>query len=319
MRERDQLRTMPVQDYVAATSVGIVEGEPMLDLAYIEDSKADVDMNIVKTGAGLYIELQGTAEALPFGREALNRLLDLGDTGIRQLIALQRGLVGSDPWQVIQARDTSRRDNQPRQAPGDSRGAHRHPLRTHHAAGSCRRCPSPRKPGLTFGENARLKADLLRSAAGAIRSARANEARCSPSPRIRGSSLTRCTASPACARRASCGPDASYPERFVELNRRLAAQPDEPRTARYICALAVIRDGKVVYETTGAVQGEIAEEPKGDRGLWLRPDFLLPALQEDAGRSQSGRQAGGGTSRPCLPSARRVAAVAAYRDENEPG
>jgi ribonuclease PH len=94
MREQEMIRTMPVQDYVAATSVGIVEGEPMLDLAYVEDSKADVDMNIIKTGSGLYIELQGTAEALPFGREALNRLLDLGDTGIRQLIALQRGFVG---------------------------------------------------------------------------------------------------------------------------------------------------------------------------------------------------------------------------------
>jgi ribonuclease PH len=95
MRDQEMIRTMPVQDYVAATSVGIVEGMPMLDLAYIEDSKADVDMNIVKTGAGLYIELQGTAEAMPFGREALNRLLDLGDTGIRQLFALQRGLVGT--------------------------------------------------------------------------------------------------------------------------------------------------------------------------------------------------------------------------------
>src|SRR5690242_18809686 len=94
MREQDMLRTMPVTDFVAATSVGIVGGEPMLDLAYVEDSKADVDMNVVKTGAGLFIELQGTAEALPFGREALNRLLDLADTGIRQLIALQRGLVG---------------------------------------------------------------------------------------------------------------------------------------------------------------------------------------------------------------------------------
>jgi len=94
LRERDVLRTMPVSDYVAATSVGIVDGEPMLDLAYTEDSQADVDMNVVKTGGGLYIELQGTAEALPFGREALNRLLDLADTGIRQLIALQRGLVG---------------------------------------------------------------------------------------------------------------------------------------------------------------------------------------------------------------------------------
>src|SRR5512142_2280725 len=94
MREHDQIRTMPITDFVAATSVGIVEGEPMLDLAYVEDSRADVDMNVVKTGGGLYIELQGTAEALPFGREALNRLLDLADTGIRQLIALQRGLVG---------------------------------------------------------------------------------------------------------------------------------------------------------------------------------------------------------------------------------
>ena len=94
MREQDVLRTMPVQDFVAATSVGIIDGEPMLDLAYSEDSRADVDMNVVKTGGGLYVEVQGTAETLPFGREALNRLLDLADTGIRQLIALQRGFVG---------------------------------------------------------------------------------------------------------------------------------------------------------------------------------------------------------------------------------
>ncbi len=94
LREQDQLRTMPVTDFVAATSVGIVDGTPMLDLAYTEDSTAEVDMNIVKTGGGLYIEVQGTAEALPFGRESLNRLLDLGDTGVRQLIAIQRNLVG---------------------------------------------------------------------------------------------------------------------------------------------------------------------------------------------------------------------------------
>jgi ribonuclease PH len=94
LREQGALRTMPVSDFVAATSIGIVGGEPMLDLDYVEDSRADVDMNVVKTGAGLYIELQGTAEALPFGREALNRMLDLADTGIRQLFALQRGLIG---------------------------------------------------------------------------------------------------------------------------------------------------------------------------------------------------------------------------------
>ena len=94
LREQDLLRTMPISDFVAATSVGLVDGEPLLDLAYVEDSRADVDMNVVKTGTGLFIELQGTAEALPFGREALNRLLDLADSGTRQLFALQRGLVG---------------------------------------------------------------------------------------------------------------------------------------------------------------------------------------------------------------------------------
>ena len=95
LRERDVLRAIPLSDYVAATSVGIVDGTALLDLAYAEDSKAEVDMNFVKTGDGRFIEVQGTAEAIPFGRDALNRLLDLGDTGIRQLIALQRGLVGS--------------------------------------------------------------------------------------------------------------------------------------------------------------------------------------------------------------------------------
>src|SRR4029077_8114448 len=94
MRQRDLIRTIPLSDYVAATSVGIVDGEPLVDLAYEDDSRAEVDMNIVKTGDGRFIEVQGTAEAIPFGREALNRLLDLADAGIRQLIDKQRAIVG---------------------------------------------------------------------------------------------------------------------------------------------------------------------------------------------------------------------------------
>ena len=94
MREAGQIKAIPVQDYVAATSVGVVGGIPMLDLAYDEDSRADVDMNIVKTGDGRFIEVQGTAEALPFGRDALMMLLDLADHGIAQLIEKQRAIVG---------------------------------------------------------------------------------------------------------------------------------------------------------------------------------------------------------------------------------
>ena len=94
IREKQLIRTIPILDYVAATSVGIVDGTPILDLAYEEDSRAQVDMNVVKTGDGRFIEVQGTAEGLPFDRDALSRLLELADTGIRELIALQRELVG---------------------------------------------------------------------------------------------------------------------------------------------------------------------------------------------------------------------------------
>jgi ribonuclease PH len=94
LRERDLVRVIPIADYVAATSVGIVDGEALLDLAYDDDSRAEVDMNIVKTGDGRFIEVQGTAEALPFGRDSLDMLLDLADTGIRQLIEKQRAIVG---------------------------------------------------------------------------------------------------------------------------------------------------------------------------------------------------------------------------------
>jgi len=94
MRERDMIRTIPLSDYVASTSIGKVDREPLLDLAYDDDSRADVDMNIVKTGDGRFIEVQGTAEAIPFGRDALMTLLDLADHGIAQLVQKQRAIIG---------------------------------------------------------------------------------------------------------------------------------------------------------------------------------------------------------------------------------
>jgi ribonuclease PH len=94
MRDQGLIKSIPIVDYVAATSVGIIDGAPMLDLAYDEDSRADVDMNVVQTGDGRFIEVQGTAEADPFGRDALDALLALADRGIRQLVALQRDIIG---------------------------------------------------------------------------------------------------------------------------------------------------------------------------------------------------------------------------------
>ena len=94
MRTRGIIRSIPISDYVAAISVGVVNGTPMLDLAYDEDSNADVDMNVVKTGEGQFIEVQGTAEGLPFERSALDSLLSLADTGIQELVATQRSVIG---------------------------------------------------------------------------------------------------------------------------------------------------------------------------------------------------------------------------------
>jgi len=74
--------------------VGIVDGTPLLDLEYIEDSACDTDMNVVMTGAGHFIEVQGTAEGAAFSRAEMNQLLDLADAGIRQLIAAQKAALG---------------------------------------------------------------------------------------------------------------------------------------------------------------------------------------------------------------------------------
>jgi len=88
------IKTFPVKDFLAAISIGKVEGKLLLDLNYPEDVKAEVDMNVVMTGQGQFIEVQGTAEGAPFSKEELDGLLDLASNGIRELIAEQKALLG---------------------------------------------------------------------------------------------------------------------------------------------------------------------------------------------------------------------------------
>jgi ribonuclease PH len=95
LRERDLLTAEPLTGSVAAVSVGVVDGISMLDLCYTEDSAADTDMNVVMTGDGAFIEVQGTAEGAPFDRRLLDELLDLAATGCAQLTTLQRAALAS--------------------------------------------------------------------------------------------------------------------------------------------------------------------------------------------------------------------------------
>ncbi len=89
------LAKSPLSTQIAAVSVGIVDGQPLLDLTYTEDSTASVDCNIVQTGAGAFVEVQGTAEGQPFDRQQLDILLDLGSQGIQELLAFQRASLQS--------------------------------------------------------------------------------------------------------------------------------------------------------------------------------------------------------------------------------
>ena len=93
IKKQGLIQTVPVTDFLAAISVGIVDGKPMLDLCYVEDSSAEVDMNLVMTGTGGIVEVQGTAEGKPFSKNELAKLLALGEKGITALIKKQKDLL----------------------------------------------------------------------------------------------------------------------------------------------------------------------------------------------------------------------------------
>ena len=94
LRQEGVVKEIPVSDYLSAVSVGIVDNQILLDLEYEEDSRAEVDMNFVMTGSGLFIEVQGTAERVPFNKEQLDLMTELAVSGIQKIIDRQKEVVG---------------------------------------------------------------------------------------------------------------------------------------------------------------------------------------------------------------------------------
>jgi ribonuclease PH len=95
MIAKKKISQNPIKDAIAAISVGVVGGVPMLDLDYLEDSSCDTDMNVVMTGVGGFVEIQGTAEGVPFSVSELNALLDLAQKGIAELVQMQKSVLGA--------------------------------------------------------------------------------------------------------------------------------------------------------------------------------------------------------------------------------
>ena len=94
MRDGGVVKQIPVRDFLSAVSVGIIDNQIMLDLEYEEDSRAEVDMNFVMTGSGHFIEIQGTAERIPFSKEQMELMTEMAESGIRKIIEKQREIVG---------------------------------------------------------------------------------------------------------------------------------------------------------------------------------------------------------------------------------
>ena len=97
LRKQGLFEKTPLKDYLAATSVGICNGRALLDLVYDEDSKAEVDMNVVMTAKGGFVEIQGTAEKTPFSKQQMKKLLNLAGEGIRAIFAIQKKVLGKRP------------------------------------------------------------------------------------------------------------------------------------------------------------------------------------------------------------------------------
>ena len=148
----------------------------------------------------------------------------------------------------------------------------------------------PEEAGATFAENARLKAlyyDTTVTQPAAL-------VQCGPLLTVAEDSglvVDALEGEPGVRSARFLRPDASYPERFAEIHRRLAARPSAPRTARFVCAVAVVQAGGLVYETTGVVEGEIAPEARGTRGFGYDPIFHYPPYGQTLGETTDEQKA----------------------------
>lgn len=254
----------PIIRQVAAVSVGIVDDQPLLDLEYVEDSSAQVDMNVVMTrrgeGEAEFAEVQGTGEGRSFSRRELNTLLDLGEQGVDELMALQRKALGeaarviAPKPKLVLATGNFGKLKEMRLLLGE-----------HYDVVSMKELgldPEIDENGSTFEENALIKAQTLMD-------------------------LTHCAAiadDSGLEVDALGGRPGVYSARYAgvhgddEANNQLLLKElenvAEPRTARYVCAMALCRPGKAPLITRGTCEGEILRAYRGEGGFGYDPLFF---------------------------------------------
>ena len=262
------LKKMPLRDYVAATSVGIVRGVPMLDLCYEEDSQADVDMNVVMTGSGQFVEVQATAEHTPFDDPQLGGLIELARAGVAQLVEIQKRAAESLTRLYCATGNAGK-------------------LREFRMAASLapveiellpvfRDLPACIEDGTTFEENAILKARHYGEHAPGLLFADDS-----------GLEVDALGGAPGVYSARFSGPHATDESNNHLLLEKLRGVQN--RTARFVCVIALMERGQLRGVFRGTVEGRIIDDARGAGGFGYDPLFYYPPFGCTFGEAATSR------------------------------
>ncbi len=263
LRER-KISRWPLKDYLAAVSVGLVKDKTLLDLSFAEDSAADVDLNVVMTGRGQLVELQGTAEKKPFSREQLNELLDLAGAGIRCLIEKQEAVLG------VQA-GTGKREKVKKiilATHNSGKVAELKDLLDYLPVEILSLADYPqispvKEDGATFEENAILKAETISHLTGEM--ALADDS---------GLEVEHLSGRPGVYSARFAGEQARDAENNAMLLELMEKVPAAQRKACFTCVIALAQPGKPATTVRGQCHGHIAVAPRGKGGFGYDPLFI---------------------------------------------
>ncbi|MGX6961460.1 ribonuclease PH [Vagococcus xieshaowenii] len=262
----------PIKEHLAAISVGILPtGEAVLDLDYEEDSAAAVDMNLVMTEAGEFVEIQGTGEEHTYTRVQLLEMLDLGDLGIRELIRLQKEALEAlvfPAYETVSAKEIVIATNNPGKAKEFEAifGAKGYTVKT---LRDFPEIPEVAETGKTFAENAALKAETI-----------AERLNCLVLADDSGLMVDALNGQPGVYSARFAGNDHNDAANNAKLLHELTGVPMEDRTAKFHCTLALAAPGKETLFVEGEVPGRILSIPRGDNGFGYDPLFYVEELEQ---------------------------------------
>ena len=255
-----KLKESPIVHQIAAISAGVVEGEPCLDLCYIEDSSADTDMNFVMNELGEFIELQGTGEGAAFSREKLNRLIDLGESGCRQLMAAQREALGEKAQWIAQKQKLVLASNNAHKIEElKTMLGEKYDVMSMRDAGFTEEID---ECGETFEENAAIKAETVMKATGYM--ALADDS---------GLSVDALGGAPGVRSARYAGDQHCDADNNALLVKNMQDVPAGQRTAKFVSCIAVASPFKPTAVVRGECPGIITFAPRGGGGFGYDPYF----------------------------------------------